>query len=161
MLGNPAGGRVSLVDRGGELRFGGRRIVDIHCRSTGAHHKVTDQAFVGRVVTQHPTATVEEHEYRQFALGPCGPNHTDLQWLTTGLDGPAFDAYLRHIDLYAGLGSAEHRTGILGRQGLQRLAATGGQGVEETLGGVFDTGAAGGEGAVHGKGQQAGAAAQF
>ncbi|MCY1349755.1 hypothetical protein D9M68_340460 [compost metagenome] len=110
---------------------------------------------MGRVVAQHPAATMEEHEDRQRALDPSGPDDGQVDLLAIRVDGLLAHVSLGQFQLHAGLGTGQHRAGVLGRQGFQGFAAACGQGFEEGLGGVLDAWAARGEGVADGQGEQA------
>ena len=43
------------------------------------------------IVTQHPTPAMEEHEYRQVAVGAYWTYHTNIQGFTLNLDAAALD----------------------------------------------------------------------
>ena len=108
MLGDPAGGGVSLVDRCGELGLGRWRVIDVDRCRTRAHYQVVDQSLVGRIIAQHPSTTMEEHEHRQVTLSALRPHYPDFQRLAIGLDGTALDLNTGQVDLHACLGACQH-----------------------------------------------------
>ncbi|MCY1178794.1 hypothetical protein D9M73_191630 [compost metagenome] len=110
---------------------------------------------MGRVVAQHPAATVEEHEDGQGAFHASGADDGQLDFLAVGFDGFLADVGCRQFQLHTGLGAGQHRAGIFRCKGFQRLATTGGQGFKEGLGIAFHTRTAGGESLGHGEGEKA------
>ena len=111
---------------------------------------------MSRVIAQHPTTTVEEHEHRQFAFDLGRPHHFQVDGLAIDLDRLVADFNPGQVNLYRRLGTGQHRTGILRAQLFQRFATAGGEGFEEGLGVVFDTRAAGGECVADGEGEEGG-----
>jgi hypothetical protein len=143
MLGHPTGSGVGLIDRSRVVRFRRRRVVDIHRDSARADHQVVDQTLVSRVIAQYPTATVEEHEHRQFTFDLGWAHDFQVDGLAIDADCAVTDFNTRQINLHRILRTREHRSGIFWAQLLKRLATTGGEGFEEGLGVVFDARAAG------------------
>ncbi|CAI8827136.1 hypothetical protein EMIT0P100_10784 [Pseudomonas sp. IT-P100] len=154
MFSHPTGRGVGLVDRGRVVRFRRRRVIDIHRNGAGADHQVVDQTLVSRVIAQHPTATVEEHEHRQITFDLGRPYDFQVDGLTIDLDRTIADVHTRQINLHRVLRTGEHRTGVFRTQLLERLATTGSEGFEEGLGVVFDAGAASGKSVADGEGEE-------
>ncbi|MOA37061.1 hypothetical protein D3C78_1586280 [compost metagenome] len=98
---------------------------------------------------------MEEHEGRQGAVRTCGADDGQVDLLAIGFDGLLAHLGFRQFQFHAGLGAHQHGAGILGRQGLQGLAATCRQGFEKGLGIAFDARAACGKGMTDGQGEQA------
>src|SRR3990167_2752859 len=105
-----------------------------------------DQAFVGRVVAQHPAATVEEHKDRQRAFGIGWAHDFELDRLTIDLDG-----LVDHLD--PSLCANQYSARLFRAQLFEGLATASGEGIEETLSSTLHPGATSGKRAVDGKGE--------
>ncbi|MNP31147.1 hypothetical protein D3C76_1242560 [compost metagenome] len=116
VFGHPAGCGVGLVDRGRVMRFRRRRVVDVHRDRAGTYHQVTNQALVSREIPQHPTATVEEHEHRQFTFDLGRAHHFEVDRLTVNLDCLVADFHAGQVNLHRRLGTGQHPTGVFRAQ---------------------------------------------